>query len=94
MYSFGCVAYEMLTRETLFQAPNEVAQISMHVAHDGRPEPLGRLLSHPEIGPIAEILVTTLRRDPRKRPSAEEVRRQLRAVASMAKGAAWPVKVA
>ncbi len=94
IYSFGCVAYEMLTGQMLFQAPNEVAQIAMHVAHDGKPEPLKKLLSHNEIGPIAEILVSTLRRDPRDRPSAEKVRRDLRSVASMVEGAAWPVAVA
>jgi serine/threonine protein kinase len=94
IYSFGCVAFEMLTGARLFDASNEVAQIAMHVAHDGKPEPLKRLLDNAEIGPIAEILVSTLRRDPRQRPTAEELRRELRSVVSMASEAKWPVAVA
>jgi hypothetical protein len=93
IYSFGCVAFEMLTGRMLFQAPNEVAQISMHVAHDGKPEPVKKLLAHPEVGPIAEVLVQTLRRDPRQRPTAEKVRSDLRSIVSMVEGAKLPVAV-
>ncbi len=40
VYSFGCLAYEVLTGETLFDAPNEVALISAHLMHDGVPAPV------------------------------------------------------
>ena len=90
IYSFGCLAFEMLTGKVLFDAPNEVAQITMHVSHDGFPEPMKALIGNPEIGPLAEVLVPALRRDPRHRPTAEEMRSDLRAVWSMVEEAKWP----
>ncbi len=91
IYSFGCLAFEMLTGKVLFDAPNEVTQITMHVSHDGAPQPMRALIANPEIGPLAEVLVTTLRRDPRHRPTAEELRSDIRSVASMVEDAKWPV---
>jgi serine/threonine protein kinase len=90
IYSFGCVAFEMLTGKVLFSAPNEVAQISMHVSHDGFPAPMKELIANPEIAPLAEVLVPTLRRDPRNRPTAQELRSDLRAVWSLVEEAKWP----
>ncbi len=91
IYAFGCLAFEMLTGKVLFDAPNEVTQITMHVAHDGSPAPMRTLIANPEVGPLAEVLVATLRRDPRRRPTAEELRSDIRAVASMVEDAKWPV---
>jgi serine/threonine protein kinase len=91
VYSFGCLAYEMLTSKTLFDAPNEVQQITMHVSHDGFPMPMRALIASPEVGPLAEVLAPCLRRDPRHRPTAEELRADIKAVASMVEEAKWPV---
>ena len=91
IYAFGCLAFEMLTGKVLFDAPNEVTQVTMHVSHDGAPAPMRSLIANPEVGPLAEVLVATLRRDPRHRPSAEELRSDIRAVASMVEDAKWPV---
>jgi hypothetical protein len=91
IYSFGCLAFEMLTGKVLFDAPNEVTQITMHVSHDGAPLPMRSLIANPEVGPLAEVLVATLRRDPRHRPTAEELRSDIRSVASMVEDAKWPV---
>ena len=91
IYSFGCVAFEMLTGKTLFDAPNEVAQISMHLSHDGFPDMVKGLIANPEIAPLAEVLAATLRRDPRTRPTAETLRSDLRSVISMVEDVAWPV---
>jgi hypothetical protein len=90
IYAFGCLAFEMLTGKVLFEAPNEVAQITMHITHDGSPLPMQSLVANPEVGPLAELLVPTLRRHPGQRPSAEQLRRDLRSVASMVEDAAWP----
>jgi eukaryotic-like serine/threonine-protein kinase len=91
IYSFGCIAFEILTGKVLFDAPNEVAQIAMHLSHDGFPTPMKALLAHPGMGGIASALVPTLRRDPRQRPSADSVRERLAAAAAQAEGAKWPV---
>jgi hypothetical protein len=75
----------------LFEAPNEVAQISMHLSHDGFPAPVKALMTNPNIAPLAEILATTLRRDPRERPTAESLRADLRSVWSMIEDVQWPI---
>jgi hypothetical protein len=93
IYSFGCVAFEMLTGKVLFDAPNAVAQISMHLTHDGSPPLLKEMLSNPEIGPLAKALVPTLRRDPRHRPTAEQTRKALQAAWANVEGARWPIPV-
>jgi eukaryotic-like serine/threonine-protein kinase len=91
MYSFGCIAFETLTGKVLFDAPNEVAQIAMHLSHDGYPAPMKALLANPDTSGIAEALLPTLRRDPRRRPSAETVRERLAAAALEVESAKWPV---
>ena len=94
IYSFGCLAFEMLTGRILFDAPNEVAQISMHLSHDGFPDMVKALIANPEIAPLAEILAPCLRRDPRTRPTAEQLRQDLRSVVSMVQDVEWPVAMA
>lgn len=91
VYSFACLAFEMLTGSVLFEAPNEVAQIAMHIAHDGEPERMRLLATHPGIRPLVEVLVNALRRDPRERPTASELRREIRSVARMVEEIPWPV---
>ena len=91
IYSFACLAYEMLTGNQLFAARSPVEQVQMHDSHDGSPEPIKRLMRHPEIGPLGEVLMTALRHHPRDRPSAADLRREIRAVSSMVSDAAWPV---
>lgn len=93
VYSFGCVAFEMLTCKVLFDAPNEVAQITMHVSHDGFPQPMRELVANPDVGPLAEVLVPSLRRDPRQRPTADKLRKDLRAVWPLVENAKWPVPI-
>ena len=47
VYAFGCLAFEALTGKMLFEAESEVAQITMHLAHDGFPETLRKLAQKP-----------------------------------------------
>jgi hypothetical protein len=91
IYSFGCLAYEVLTGTVLFDAPTEVAQVTMHLSHDGCPEGLKRWMQNPTISPLAELLMGTLRQDPRLRPSAESLRAELRAIGRFVESARWPV---
>jgi serine/threonine protein kinase len=90
VYSFGCVAFEALTGRVLFDGPTEMAQIAMHVAHDGFPDPLRALARRPGFAGLAELLFATLRRDPRDRPSAMSVRKELALLAPALMRAAWP----
>lgn len=91
VYSFACLAFEMITGQVLFDAPNEVAQISKHLTHDGSPPPLRSLLKNRGIGPLAEVLVSALRQDPGSRPTATALRAKLRSVAASLDATRWPV---
>lgn len=93
VYSFGCIAYEVLTGETLFDAPNEVALISAHLTHDGSPPAIKRLTDRPATAGVASVLRRCLRKDPRKRASAAQIREELRAVATSLGERSWPVPV-
>ena len=43
IYSFGCLAYEILSGNMLFDASNDAAMITVHVSHDGLPPKLRRM---------------------------------------------------
>jgi serine/threonine protein kinase len=90
VYAFGCVAFETLTGRVLFDAETEITQIAMHVAHDGFPAPLGALAKRPELGPLAELLFSTLRREPRDRPTAASVRKELQRITPALARTPWP----
>ncbi len=62
LYSFGCLAYEVLTGETLFDAPNEVALITAHLMHDGLPAPIKKLADRPVTAGVAAVLRHCLRK--------------------------------
>ena len=81
IYAFGCVAYETLTGETLFDAHSELAQVALHVGHDGDPPAITRLASHASTRALANWLGSALRRDGRHRATASELRRTLRVLA-------------
>ena len=91
VYSFGCLAFEVLTGQTLFDAPSEVALISAHLTHDGLPFGVKRLADKPVTAPLAAALSKCLRRDQRRRGSVAEVRRDLQIVASTLGSKSWPV---
>ena len=91
MYSFGCFAFEVLTGETLFDAPNEVALISAHLTHDGLPAPLRRLRDDKKGALVAEVLRHCLRKSPRDRATASELRAELRALADELGEGPWPI---
>src|SRR5512140_423970 len=81
VYAFGCLAYEALTGDVLFDAESEVAQIAQHVAHDGLPPKLAELGKRPGMTPLVELLHATLRRSADKRLSAAQARATLRRIA-------------
>jgi hypothetical protein len=90
IYAFGCVAFETLTGRVLFDADTEIAQISLHVAHDGFPLPLRMLAKSIALPRLPELLFSTLRRSPRDRPTAALVRRELSRLAPELGLLSWP----
>ncbi len=91
VYAFGCVAFETLTGRVLFDAPNEIAEIALHVAHDGFPPPLRALAARGPLASLAEFLFATLRRAPGDRPTATTVRKELARLAPALANAPWPI---
>jgi serine/threonine protein kinase len=99
VYAFACVAFEALTGRLLFQAPSEMAQIAMHLAHDGFPPPLKALAAHPKLSGsalsgLAELLFAALRRDPGERPTAAAVRKELTRLTPALSKRPWPIDAA
>lgn len=91
VYAFGCLAYEVLTGETLFDAPTEVALVSAHLTHDGRPPPVAALGKSGRVAPLADLLAACLRHDPTARATVPTIRAELRHVARALEGCAWPL---
>ena len=91
IYAFGCVAFETLTGRVLFHAETEIAQIGMHIAHDGFPGPLRALAKRADLVPLTELLFSTLRREPRDRPTAAVVRKELQRVTPGLAQMPWPM---
>ncbi len=91
IYAFGCVAFEVLTGKTLFDGDNEMTQIAQHVAHDGFPPKLKERAKLPAFAPVAELIFSTLRADPRARPTATALRADLKRVSKELAKAKWPL---
>jgi hypothetical protein len=92
LYSFGCFAYEVLTAETLFNAPNEVALISAHLSHDGMPPPIKRFAESRATSALSQLLGQCLRRSPKDRGTVTEVRAELGAIQAGFTSATWPIR--
>ncbi len=91
VYAFGCVAFEMLTGSTLFRAPNEVAQITAHISHDGEPEGVAMLRKIKDGDKIADVLVKMLRHKPDDRITIEQARKELSQVLKTFAKRQWPL---
>jgi hypothetical protein len=91
VYAFGCLAYEAMTGKVLFDADNELAQIALHVAHDGYPPAVKALKQRPETAAFADLLHAALRREPKDRASATALRKELKALGPALNGAKWPI---
>ncbi|MGO8996906.1 MAG: serine/threonine-protein kinase, partial [Polyangiaceae bacterium] len=91
IYAFGCVAYETLTGKVLFESDNELAQIALHVAHDGTPAPVKALLGRPDTKALGELLQSALRREPKQRATAKQLRERLKGLRSKIQPSKWPL---
>jgi serine/threonine protein kinase len=93
IYAFGCLAYEVLTSHTLFDAPSEMALLSLHLSHDGLPGPMLGMADSEIYADVAGWIGHCLRADPRDRPSAIELRKSLAELRRAHAGGRWPVFV-
>lgn len=91
VYALGCLVFEMLTGATLFQAPNEVAQITAHISHDGEPDGVAKLRKGEQGEAIADVLVQMLRHRPEERLAIGPARKKLSAALKKLDDRAWPL---
>lgn len=92
IYAFGCLMYEMLTGQLLFDAPDELSLISQHVSHDGWVDKLEALSQVPGFFEAARLMGNCLRRDPRLRPSASTLRNEVTRVLFRVAEYSWPIQ--
>lgn len=93
VYAFGCLVFEGLTGEVLFDAEEEVALVSSHLIHDGGPQKLTRLAKAPGMRGAAELVRSCLRRDPSKRCTVKDLIRDLAKLTTELDGVSWPVEL-
>ena len=93
VYAFGCLVFEALTGEVLFDAEEEVALVSSHLVHDGGPQKLTRLAKAPGMLGFAGLVRSCLRRDPAKRPNIAEIIKEIEILSAEAAGQSWPVEL-
>ena len=92
VYSFGCFAYELLTAQTLFDGPSELAVISAHLNHDGLPPAIQQMAQKRELQPLATALFRCLRNDPRERAPVATLRREFTQLGEQIRDLTWPIR--
>jgi serine/threonine protein kinase len=93
VYAVGCVAYEVMTGQTLFSAASEMAMIASHISHDGNPPPVQALAHKKDTAPFAEWLSMCLRQDPRQRATVGTLRNGLKQLRKALANVPWPIPV-
>lgn len=93
VYAFGCLAFEALTGNTLFDASSELTQVAMHLSHDGLPAPVASMASRVGLASLAQILHSTLRRSPQQRAKVSSLRTALKEIAPQLSSLKWPIAV-
>lgn len=93
-YAYACVAYEVLTGETLFDAVGELAVINSHLNHDGYPEKLLALRENPALTPLCDLIANALRQHPGQRITVQQVREGLQSLRPHLETLPWPLRAA
>ena len=91
VYAFGCLAFELLTGDTLFDAPSDVAIVAQHVSHDGIPEPLQAVHDDVNLRPLAEVLTSCLRHQPQHRATLVQVAQRIDELRDSLGSRSWPL---
>ncbi len=91
VYAFGCLAYELLMGQVLFDGSSEVAIVTAHVSHDGSPAHIQAL--HRDLGtrPLAEMFSSCLRQKPAARAGLSDVIKRLQFLRADLGSRPWPL---
>jgi serine/threonine protein kinase len=93
VYAYSCMAFEVLTGETLFEAPGELAVISMHLSHDGYPEKLLRIRENPALESVCDLIANGLRQHPADRIGIHDMREGFFELGPALAQLPWPLGV-
>lgn len=93
VYAFGCLVYEALFGQELFDGPSQMAVVSKHIQHDGDLPVLRAMMRRTDFSQLAAVIRDAVRRDPRDRATLPALRRDLRQVASEFRAASWPLSL-
>jgi len=74
VYAFCCMAFELLTGNTLFAAETLPGIFAAHLSHDGNPPGLAWMREHSRHRPLGEMLTAGLYREPGRRLSIKTLR--------------------
>jgi hypothetical protein len=91
VYAFSCLAYEVLTGDTLFDGQSELAVINSHLTHDGYPEKLLSLRQHPGLTAVCDLIANGLRQHPGERITMHDMRAGLRELLPGLRQLPWPL---
>ena len=91
VYAFGCLAYEVLTGHPLVKAPTPIAVVTAHLTGTAGREPLRALAAAPGLRGLAQLLESTLVREPAARPRIGEMRQRLAALQPALAAMPWPL---
>lgn len=94
IYAFGCLVFEAYTGKTLFDGNGEAAMIAQHVAHDGVPEPVRKLLDESRTSELGTLITRCIRRNPSDRITIRQARQLLANLDLGVRNEHWPVRVA
>jgi serine/threonine protein kinase len=90
-YAYACLAFEMLTGNILFDAPDELATINAHLAHDGYPDKLMELREIKGLDVLCDLLANALRQNPAHRISVDELREGFKELGPGLYNRSWPL---
>ncbi len=93
IYAFACLTYEVLTGRQLIAGPNEIALLTTHLSHDGRPPGVQALLDDSRTAELGALLERGLRRDPAARLPIAAMRDGLAALRGKLAPMPWPISV-
>ncbi len=91
VYALGCLAYELLMGEVLFDAESDIAIVAAHLSHDGLPAQILALHRDLSMRPLAEMFSSCLRQKPSARASLSDVLAQLRFLRADLGSRTWPL---
>ena len=91
VYSFACLAFELLTKKPLFESEDFFGVIRQHMLHDGWPPRLAELRGRPELRKIAESLSRALQPMPARRTRVRMLRTELARASEQIRHFHWPL---